>query len=458
MNRGRNTLILVIIGAALGAYIYFVEMKRQPASESPAETLAKVFEGVESSRIEEITVKSSGGDETTLRRQDDSWQIVAPVQAKADDSEASGIASSLSTLEVQRVIDEAPKDLGTFGLATPRFEVAFRVAGESEPRRLLVGDKTPTGGEMYAKLGNASRVFLISGYLDGTFDRSTFQLRDKRVLAFDREKVDRIEVHDGKSVVTVTKQDDAWRVTQPVAARADAGTVESVLSRVNGGQMKAIVSQEATPAELKKYGLDPAARRVVLAAGSTSASLLLGKESPEGDVYAKDASRPLVFTVEKSLADDLAKQVGDFRSKDVFGFRAFSGTRLEIVRGGTTYVFEKKKGTEENALERWTQTQPAKDVVEAKLDDLASKVGNLRAEGFVDPLPSGATEAARISTAFDEGKKQETVVIHQVGEDYYATREGDAGAAKLTASDVTAIFTVLEEAQKAEWKAQTQTK
>ncbi len=34
MNRGRNTLVLLIVAAALGAYVYFVESKHTPASEA----------------------------------------------------------------------------------------------------------------------------------------------------------------------------------------------------------------------------------------------------------------------------------------------------------------------------------------------------------------------------------------------------------------------------------------
>jgi Domain of unknown function (DUF4340) len=257
-------------------------------------------------------------------------------------------------------------------------------------------------------------------------------------------------VDRGESGVTASKQGDVWSVTRPVAARADFGAIESILSRLVGGQMKAIVSQGTeTPATpLKTYGLDPAERRVTVAAGSTSAVLLLGSATPEGDVYAKDASRPLVFTIEKALADDLAKGPDDFRTKDVFGFRAFTGTRLEITRAGAALVFEKKKGPEKDAVEKWTQVQPAKAVEEAKIDDLVTKVASLRAESFVDALPAGAAELARIATKFDEGKKEETVVLFKSGEDYYATRAGDAGAARLLNVAVTDMVAALDGTQK----------
>src|SRR5829696_1893018 len=109
---------------------------------------------------------------------------------------------------------------------------------------------------------------------------------------------------------------------------------------------------------LKEYGLDPAEHRLTLGAGSTVAEILLGKATPDGDVYAKDASRPMVFTIEKALADDLARNPADFRAKDVFAFRAFTGTRLEIARAGKTATFERKKGPEKDAVEKWIAVAP----------------------------------------------------------------------------------------------------
>ena len=43
--------------------------------------------------------------------------------------------------------------------------------------------------------------------------------------------------------------------------------------------------------------------------------------------------------------DDLKKTGDDFRRKDVFEFRPYNATRVEIKRGTETLVFEKAKGT-----------------------------------------------------------------------------------------------------------------
>lgn len=468
MNRGRNTAILAAAATAMVAYLYFVERHREPApAEGPGGTAGKVFTGVDGAKVEELQIVASSGEATTLRKVDGAWRVVAPISAPADQTETTSTASTLASADVQRVVDEQPKDLAAFGLAKPRVTITFRVTGEKTPRTLLLGDKNPTGSDLYAKLAGAPRVFLVSGYLEGTFDKGAFGFRDKRVLTFDREKIDRLDVAAGAAKTTVARQADAWSVVAPVTARADFGVIEAVLSRLANGQMKAIawdpdaptapaaapaatqpggkaVAPAPRPRTLKEFGLDPAEHRLTLGAGGMVAELLIGKPSPEGDLYAKDASRSVVFTIDKALADDLTRNPADFRTKDVFAFRPFTATRLAISRGAVTTAFERKKGAEKDAILKWVAVAPTPAADDAKIEDLVNKVATLRAEAFVDALPTSAAEFARIQAAFDEGKKQETVVIHQAGPDYYAVRQGEAGAARLLAPAVTDVVTALD--------------
>ena len=433
MGRGRNTLILFLVLVALGAYIYFVERKREPATEQ-AEAKQKVFQ-VESGKIEELEVRSSSGEATSLRKDGDKWKVVAPVTTEADEAEVSGITSNLASLEIQRIVEEQPKDVSGYGLDTPRALVAFRAAGEKAMKRLALGGKTPTGGDMYARVEGQPRVFLVSGFLDGTLDKSTFDLRSKAVLKVDREKVDGIEVASDAQTLRFAKAKDTWRITAPVEALADYGLVEGLLGRVANGQMKSLVASDVPAAGLAQYGLDKPQYTVTFAAGSARSTFLVGKAAADGQVYAKDGSREMVFTVEAPLVDDLKKAPGDFRLKDLFEFRTFTGSRFELTRGGTTTAFEKQKGKDASAPEKWVQAQPKKDLDESKIVDFLSRFSNLRAESFVDALPAGATEVAQAKARSADGKKEDAVTFFKAGEDVYATRPGEPGAAKVGPAD-----------------------
>src|SRR4029079_15322271 len=183
------------------AWYAYHDSKKEPVDDSPKKD--KVFT-VESDKIDEIEVKSESGDRTTLRKKGSDWEIVQPIAAASDQSAASGITSNLSTAEIQRVIDENAPDLKEYGLDTPRVEVAFKANGQQH--RLQLGQKTPAGADVHAKLPDNKRVFLIPSFLDSTLNRSTFDLRDKSVLKIDREKIDGLEVASKDRTVRFEKK------------------------------------------------------------------------------------------------------------------------------------------------------------------------------------------------------------------------------------------------------------
>lgn len=434
--RGLKSLsFLVALLAALGAYIYFVEWKKP---QDPGTAGGPKIFSVASDAIEEVTVKAAAGDRTKLKKTGGSWQIVEPVAVAADEAEVSGIVNSLSTVDAVRTVDENPSDLKEFGLAEPRIEIEFRTAGGGQAQRLLVGDKTATSSDLYAKLPNEKKVFLIAGYLDSTFNRTTFDLRSKTVLAFERDKVDRVSVQAGTRTTELVRAADEWALTQPVQAPADYGSVEGLIGRVQSAQMKAITAD--VPGDLKAYGLDKPAASVTFGLGSSRATLLFGNKTDAGTVYARDASRPMVFTVDSTLLDDVNKPAGDLRRKDVFAFRAFNATSIEVTRGSETLAFEKAKGEGKDASEKWRQTKPAaKDVDQSAFDNVLTKLSNLRAQSFVeagDKTRTGLESPVMVvKVRFDDGKKEETVRFGRSGADTFAAMSGQPGAAKIDASE-----------------------
>src|SRR5690606_5243330 len=130
------------------------------------------FGDIASDDIDEVRIAVADGAVSRLQKTDGVWRLVEPLAVEADAVELSSITGSLATLEVQRVVDEDASDLAQYGLDPARIDVTFRVKGEE--RRLLVGERTPTGGMLYAKLPEAERVFLVSSFLDTAFDKDTF--------------------------------------------------------------------------------------------------------------------------------------------------------------------------------------------------------------------------------------------------------------------------------------------
>jgi hypothetical protein len=444
----RSTIALVVILAGLGAYIYFVTWKT-PAGDT-GKTSEKVFAGVQSDKIEELRVTSAGGDATTLKKDNGTWQVTQPVAAKADESEISGITSALSTTDVVRVIDENPSNLNEYGLSNPRIEVDFKVAGDKDYRKLFIGEKSPTGADLFAKRNDEKKVFLIQAFQETTFNKDTFALRDKVVLKFDREKVDGVEVSAGGKTLVMAKDGADWKIKKPLETRADYGSVEALIGRVQTAQMKAIAADQATPADLKKYGLEKPEATVNISAGSARATLLVGGKATDTTVYARDASKPAVVTLESALMDDLKKGADDYRRKDLFEFRAYNATHVELIRGGETVVFERVKGQGDNAQDKFRRVSPnPADVDRDKVEAMLAKLANMRASAFVEAsAKTAAKPALEVHVKFDDGKKEERVSFIKADADVFAVRPSEPGAAKTDAADLTETLKSLDELAK----------
>jgi Domain of unknown function (DUF4340) len=427
----RSTLILLVLAAGLGAYLYFVDAKKPLTDETAKE---KVF-SVDATTIDQLRVKSESGDVTALKKSASGWDIVTPIQAHADQNNASDVASTVSSLEQNRVVDENPSDLKTYGLAPPRIEVTFNVAGEKEPKRLLVGDKNPTGVGLYAKLPEGKRIFLIANSLETSLNRSTFDLRDKTALKFDATKVDSVELATDKQTVRVVKSGDEWKLVKPLETPADYTSVEGLIGQLQSAQMMSLKEKPEDVKDLKTYGLDKPEVTVTLGSGGSNVVMQLGGKADTVTLWARDPSRPAVFTIGNGLAEELRKTVADLRRKEVFDFRPFNATRFEIKRGSETRVFERVKGTGQNAADTWKQTAPAVKTVDASnFEGALLELSNLRAESFVDkpgPTTGVGNPVATITVKFDEGKKQEQVRFGGTGQDIFAFRDDRPGAMKL---------------------------
>ena len=449
MRGGRSFLILVVLALGLGAYIYFVEMKRDPAASDETKK-DKVF-AIESGKIEEVEVRAASGEVTTVRKNGDTWQITSPQTLEADTAEVGGVVSSMESVEVQRVIDENPASAKSFGLDPPRLSVAVRVAGESALRRLQIGNRTPTGGDLYARVEGQPRVFLISSFLEDSLNKTTFNLREKSVLKFAREAVDTLTVETGAKPVTLARKGNQWRLTAPLEAKADFTTVDGIVGRVFQARMKSIAAADGT-AELKKYGLDKPQATVTVGAGSTRAALAIGSKA-EGDdtaVYARDLSRPIVFTIEAALLDDLKKPADDLRAKDIFEFRSFSATGIDLTLNGQAVTFAKEKPTgqdQASALDVWKQTRPAaKDLDQAKATDLLTTLSNLRAEKFADKPATTGDELVIAARFTDSGTaREERATFRKSGDVVHAMIPGEPGAAVILTADFDKVVTLLRE-------------
>lgn len=443
----KSTIALLVVLVGLGSYIYFVTWKKTDSSSLPSKD--KVFAGVEPAQLEELTVTSTGGEVTALKKSADKWQIVKPIETAAAESDVAVVTSAIGQMEINRVVDEKPADLKGYGLEPPRLAVEFKASG-GKTGKVFIGDKTQTAGNLYAKKADEPRVFLVSDYLEGSLNKTTFELRDKAIVKVERDKVDSLELNAGGKALQFTKSGADWSVAKPIAARADFSAVDGLVGRVETAQMKSIVTENPKPEDLKKYGLDKPAATVTVGQGSARAVLAVGSASGTDAVYARDMSKSVVVTVDKAFAEDLKKGLDDFRRKDAFESRAFNATNAEFTRGDQKVAFEKVPAQGENPS-TWKRVSPsAADSDKSKVESLLAGLADIRATTFTDSLAKTGLDkpVLTVSIKFDDGKKEEKVSFGRNGSDAYALIPGQPGAGKIEAEKLDEAIKALDELSK----------
>ena len=444
MRRGYSTLTLLVVFVALGLYVYFVELERPPASEVPPnESLVDVA----SEDFAQLTI-TTNGQETILEQSEDGneWKLTGPVTAAADETQMSSITSALSTLQIQRVVAEDVVDFAPFGLDAPAVAVDFVTANDSPSERLLIGDSTPTGGERYAMLAGSGRVVLVAAHLDTTFAKSPFDLRDKTILGFDTSDVDQLEIQSSTALIRLEKNQSDWQLQEPWDARADFSTVEGLVGQLNSGQMRSIVSENASDEEAEEttvadYGLSDPRLTATIRLGSATATLIVGNDASDGTFYARDASRSVVFTIDSTLVDDLGRGASDYRDKDLFDFSPFNASRIEIQQTDGSTVFEKLEAEDEESGSSWMQVSPDSTAADrTQMDDLLAKLSNIRGESFVETRDDATFNGSSLlltaqiqfnTSGADEVSQEDLVTLWRSGDMTYGVRGGEPGAAIL---------------------------
>jgi len=196
----KTTAVLFAIAAALAAFVYFYVIEGEQARVEAKAAEKRLFPDVEQREIASISLRLSDTPEIRLERRDGRWRIAAPIDFAADTFAADGVASALTQLMSESVIED-PRPPDVYGFGAGGAEVRFAV-GDLE-KTLRIGSETPVGSNTYASVEGDDRVHTVASYQLSSFKKKLEDFRDKRILDFDqsagRRRTKRRGLADGRT-------------------------------------------------------------------------------------------------------------------------------------------------------------------------------------------------------------------------------------------------------------------
>jgi hypothetical protein len=424
--KNSGLMIAAVVLAALSGVLYW--SNRHPASENTAKASVdsppKILE-LKQEDISKIQIRKKGGGAVDLAKTSaGKWEITSPNPLGADQESVSSLLSSVSTLNSERLVDDKPTDLNQYGLAQPALEIDIATK-DAKPQKLLVGDDTPVGNSVFAKLAADPRVFTIASYNKTSLDKSANDLRDKRLLTLDFDKLSQLELVTRKQDIQFGRNKQEWQIVKPKPSRADNSQVEEIVRKLRDAKMDTSV----TDSEAKKASAMFASATQVATAKVTDAvstQELQIRKSKE-DYYAKSTAVPGIYKVPSDVGQGLDKNVDNFRNKKLFDFGFDEPNRVEFRDGAKAYFFTK------GGQDWWSAD--SKKLDSATVQPLIDKIRELSASNFLD---SGfTTPAIELSVASNDGKRVEKVVIAKSGDTYIAKRGDEPALYHLDSSSVT---------------------
>ena len=152
---------------------------------------------------------------------DGKWQITGPKPYPADQEAVAVVLSTLSGLNADRIVEENASDRKQYGLEPAQVELD--ISGKNgATQRLLLGDDTVAGGDVYAALVTDPRVFTIASYNKSSLAKSLNDLRDKSLLTLSADKVSRVELIRKGEDLEFDRTKDGWQILKPSSSPADS--------------------------------------------------------------------------------------------------------------------------------------------------------------------------------------------------------------------------------------------
>ncbi len=246
--------------------------------------------------------------------------------------------------------------------------------------------------------------------------------------------------------VVAERVPDGWKVTSPVALRADTAGANGVVNSVTGLAWDRLVEDKAT--DLAQYGLaQPALQVEIDGKGGKKQTLLIGDETPiSGSFYAKLEGDPRVFTVGSFVKTSVDKSARDLRDQRLLTFNDEKLSRIELTAKNQSLELGK------DAHGDWQILKPssiradggAVEEVRRRLRD--AKIDTSATEEDEKKAPAEFAAATKVATArVTDPSGTQQLEIRKKGDVYYAKSSAVDGVFKVASDTAQGLDKGLED-------------
>lgn len=375
----KKTALLALLLVVGGLWAWYGE--HRPAIEKrEREAAEKKLFAFKPDSVDGLTI-STGGAKIEIVKKGTAWKITAPVETDGDNETISAMINAAANAESAEFLSGPEKG---YGLSPAGASIVFRHGDSSDT--LDVGLASPTGALTYVRSSKQERPSAVGASLGGDLSKNLFQLRSKKIAAFEPSAVSAVEIAvAGKPTAALLKKDGKWAFAPPDARRVDQDAVAEFINRLKNAAATGFADDKGDA----EAGLAPPRLVITLRGNEKETLLLFGAETEDRlGVYARGADSPAIATIPGGLMMELPLSADALRERRIFTLKREDVKKVSIERGGEKMEFVLNAGI-------WQYAEKGKAVRadDVKMGELVDSLLAMRAKEFT-AAPAGTKKTA----------------------------------------------------------------
>jgi hypothetical protein len=399
------TLVMVLVLAGLGLYLYVIEFPQKEAHERQNTADKKVLL-FDQETLSGLTITTDRHELVFARTPEQSWMLTAPLNTEADQREVQNLIRALVTGTVTRIVEDHPTNLTPFGLDNP--VTIITVAAGAARETFSIGDSGPLSSTLYV-LRESDRKVLLTNLAPKDFVNKTLMtFRRKDLLRVSQGDVDRIRLTYPTTEIVLyqgqEKPKSKWKLRYPIEAEADQTEVRALLFRLEDLKALGIVDPGPEREALAKTLTVPKVKVAIHTADGDQTVKLYQPDPASGEAIAETSPEGPLYRINPTTIRDLTKELFTFQDKRLLGIDYTDIAMLSVKTPTEEYVLISQQ-------KEWVlEDQPTEKLDQQSTDLFVSRVANVPAEERVikqaGPLaPYGlVTPAAEFIATSRDGK------------------------------------------------------
>ena len=260
-----------------------------------------VFGGLTDLDIKALKLNTESGA-IALSKAGDGWNLMAPLNSPAEDSEVSGIISEITASKAAEIVADSDDDLGKYGLTNANLGATVTLTAGGE-KTLLIGSKID---EMYyGKLSDRPAILKIEKALYDKLNAKAAALRSKTIVKVLQDDATRIELKNPnipQLIVEADKDHTKWIVKAPADKKDKEASAFKLFTPL---QTKAEeILDKVTPAIAAKLAKPAVVLSITTKDGKTQTLRI--SEADGEKVYVRVDGNPAIYKVAKLWLESLS--------------------------------------------------------------------------------------------------------------------------------------------------------